>query len=299
MPTLTRHHELGSFLRSRRERLQPTDVKLPAGGRRRTPGLRREEVAQLAGVGVTWYTWLEQGRDINPSAQVLGAIAQSLLLNPDETRHLFTLAGIPAPPASQLSETITAEHLALLDQLLPFPACFQTARFDVLAYNRSYRFLIGDFAASGESNCLVHCFLDPEWAAAYGAEIHQVRRRVASRLRSSQAKHLEDPLWQELIGRLGRESAEFRELWSLRDVMRNGPHTKTIDHPRAGVLRLKFGGMWLDGAPGVRFTPMTPADGPSATALARFDEWYAEEPRVYVPAADFAGSGSPVGRRDQ
>ena len=96
-----RRHELAAFLRSRRERITPEQVGLPLSGRRRTPGLRREEVAQLAGVGVTWYTWLEQGRDINASEQVLAAIAATLLLDPYERAHLYTLAGQPEPPIAR------------------------------------------------------------------------------------------------------------------------------------------------------------------------------------------------------
>jgi transcriptional regulator with XRE-family HTH domain len=144
---LVRRKELAGFLRSRRERIAPEQVGLPPAARRRTPGLRREEVATLAGVGVTWYTWLEQGRDINASPQVLNAVARTLLLDQHERDHLFRLADVPdgdgpgdcaaLPPTAQL----------LLDQLEPFPACIRNARYDLLAYNRAFDQLMGPLAS--------------------------------------------------------------------------------------------------------------------------------------------------------
>src|SRR5689334_4829157 len=142
-----RRRELAAFLRSRRERLTPAEVGLPAGGRRRTPGLRREEVASLAGVGMSWYTWLEQGRDINASEQVLESIARTLLLDPHERAHLFTLAGVAVPGQAADSQVVSAEIRAVLDQLHPFPAFVTNGRYDLLAYNRAYTVLIGDLDA--------------------------------------------------------------------------------------------------------------------------------------------------------
>src|SRR5690349_24307024 len=129
-----RRRELASFLRSRRERISPEQVGLPAGGRRRTPGLRREEVAQLAGVGVTWYTWLEQGRDINASEQVLQAIARTLRLDPHEHTHLFRLAGAPEPEREKDCLVITPSLALMLEKLEPYPVTIRNARYDLLAY---------------------------------------------------------------------------------------------------------------------------------------------------------------------
>ena len=129
-----RRRELAAFLRSRRERISPEQIGVPPGGRRRTPGLRREEVAQLAGVGVTWYTWLEQGRDINPSELVLESIARTLLLDRHEQEHLFALAGLAARgPSSELATPLPAAVQVLLDQLDPLPAGVLNARYDILA----------------------------------------------------------------------------------------------------------------------------------------------------------------------
>src|SRR5690242_1809296 len=158
------HHrraELAAYLRARRERITPEQAGLPPGSRRRTPGLRREEVAQLSGVGVTWYTWLEQGRPINASTQVLGAVARTLLLDQAEREHLFRLADLPdavnaAGAATTACERVLPEVQEILDTLAPMPACVLNERFDLLAWNAAYAALwpgvIG--AAPGERNVL-------------------------------------------------------------------------------------------------------------------------------------------------
>ena len=133
-----RRRELGTFLRSRRERVRPEEVGLRLTRRRRTPGLRREEVAQLAGVGVTWYTWLEQGRDINPSAQVLDAIARTLQFDRHERSHLFTLAGVATTTVADDCAKLCPTVQPLIDQLEPFPACVLNARLDLIAFNQAY-----------------------------------------------------------------------------------------------------------------------------------------------------------------
>src|SRR5262245_559866 len=142
-----RRDELGVFLRSRRARITPKEVGLPLVGRRRTPGLRREEVAQLAGIGVTWYTWLEQGRDINASEQVLSAIARTLRLDRHERSHLFALAGALAPPSNRACNTVTPAMRMMLSQLDPFPVMVRDARCDMLDYNHGYAWLMGDVDA--------------------------------------------------------------------------------------------------------------------------------------------------------
>jgi len=136
-PDEMRRRELSGFLRSRRERLTPLQAGLPANGRRRTPGLRREEVAQLAGVGVTWYTWLEQGRDIKVSTQVLEAISRTLMLDHDERVHLYTLAGSAEVPMGPDCAELTPAVRTMLDQFVPFPACVQNGKYDLLAWNRA------------------------------------------------------------------------------------------------------------------------------------------------------------------
>src|SRR3954469_15466614 len=126
-----RRHELAAFLRHRREHIAPEQVGLPRGTRRRTPGLRREEVAQLSAVGVTWYTWLEQARDIQVSVQVLDALARTLLLDPSERAHVFQLAGAVDPTPATSGASITPSLRAVLDQLEPIPASVQNSRYDI------------------------------------------------------------------------------------------------------------------------------------------------------------------------
>lgn len=142
-----RREELADFLKAARGRLDPEAHGLPAGGRRRTPGLRREEVAQAAGVGLTWYTWLEQARPINVSQQVVLAVARALALTPDETNHVLTLAGFPRQEVAAGDYAVTTGRRAVLEALRPHPAVILDAKFDVLAWNQAYRFLHDDIEA--------------------------------------------------------------------------------------------------------------------------------------------------------
>src|SRR4051794_37672817 len=159
-----RRDELASFLRTRRERVTPAEVGLPPGGRRRTPGLRREEVAQLAGVGVTWYTWLEQGRAINASAQVLGAVARTLRLDTAEREHLYRLADISHPSAGADWAVETFDDVEpILQALDPLPAMVANPRGDILGWNRTYAVLHPGLvnAAPEERNNLWYLFTQP------------------------------------------------------------------------------------------------------------------------------------------
>src|SRR5437899_9137636 len=161
----SRRRELASFLRSRRERISPEQVGLPPGRRRRTPGLRREEVAQLAAVGVTWYTWLEQARDIQVSGQVADAIARALLLDHIERRHLFTLAGATDPHPYLECPGMSPAMRMMVDQLEPLPAAVVNSRYDIIAYNRVYGRLVSDLdqLAPQDRNIMWLSFTDPLW----------------------------------------------------------------------------------------------------------------------------------------
>jgi transcriptional regulator with XRE-family HTH domain len=254
--------ELGEFLRNRRERLMPERVGIPVVGRRRTPGLRREEVAALAGVGVTWYTWLEQGRSINASAQVLQAVATTLKLTAAEQRHLWTLAGLPVPTSStEPVPTVIDAFQPILDKLDPFPACVQNTRFDVLAYNRGYRFLFGDLDTMpvADRNCLRMFFLDGSWRRCYRDD-QIVAVRMAAKLRAAMGARLDDPQFVSLVDDLRSGSADFDEIWRRHDVMVQQYDVKRIDQPRVGLLQLNFVWAMLDDAAGLRMSVMTPAD---------------------------------------
>jgi transcriptional regulator with XRE-family HTH domain len=184
-PDQVRRDELASFLRSRRERLRPEDVGLTPYGRRRTPGLRREEVAQLAGVGVTWYTWLEQGRDINVSTQVLEALARTLHFDRHEHAHLMALAGAPDATPLKQCPTVTPGVLTLLGQLDPSPAVVMNARRDLLAHNDAYLRIFPELleVPAADRNLLWLLFTHPAWrrrlpAVSVGPQVVDLRDGV-------------------------------------------------------------------------------------------------------------------------
>ncbi|MGW8703510.1 helix-turn-helix transcriptional regulator, partial [Streptomyces eurythermus] len=175
----------------------------PRGVRRRTPGLRREEVAQLSAVGVTWYTWLEQARNIQVSVQVLDALARTLMLDPSERAHLFQLAGATDPTPAAVCPSITPALRATLRQMEPFPAAVQNSRYDILAYNRTYARLLCDMdaVAPEDRNCVLLTYSNPQWRASI-VHLDEALRLMAARLRASMAGHLGEPAWKMLLKRL-------------------------------------------------------------------------------------------------
>ncbi|MHA7956405.1 helix-turn-helix transcriptional regulator [Streptomyces sp. L500] len=266
-----RRQELAAFLRSRRERITPEQVGLPRGPRRRTPGLRREEVAQLAAVGVTWYTWLEQARDIQVSSQVLDALARALLLDRGERGHLFALANSVDPLPGTDGAGITPALREMLEALEPLPACVQNARYDILAHNRCYNRLMGDLDAlpPENRNCLWLHFTDPVWrASALNGE--EARRAMAAKFRGAMAEHIAEPAWKCLLRRLLEASADFRELWARHEIMPVDDHKAAIlQHSRVGLLRLNHTSLWTGPNPGTRLITFTPADEDTRAALHR------------------------------
>ncbi|GAA5151906.1 helix-turn-helix transcriptional regulator [Pseudonocardia eucalypti] len=267
MDTAIRRQELAGFLRSRRERLTPDQVGLPAIGRRRTPGLRREEVAQLAGVGVTWYTWLEQGRDIRASEQVLGAIAGTLRLDPYERTHLFALAGAPEPPMRKECASVEPSVHAILAKLEPYPAAVHNARTDILAHNRAYNWLMGvDDLPFEDRNALLQCFTNPSWRVRMPDWADRMPVAVAE-FRAQMADHVGEPAWKALVKRLRRESGEFEQLWTQHEVRPMRNQTKRFLHPEAGPLHFEFTHLWLGQRGSHRLTTYTPADERTAARL--------------------------------
>jgi transcriptional regulator with XRE-family HTH domain len=268
----SRRRELAAFLRSRRERLRPEQVGLPPSRRRRTPGLRREEVAQLAGVGVTWYTWLEQARQINASPQVLDAIARTLRFDSHEHAHLFTLAGLTTTAIAEECGSLTPEAQLLVDQLEPYPAIILNARWDLLAYNRVHGSFFPDLEEIPleDRNCLWLAFTDPAWREVMVDWEDSVGLMVAE-YRAAMAEHIDDPAWQAFVDRLHRASAEFTAFWERHDVVRILSNTKRAMHPTVGLLRLNYTNLWLDHGPRARIVAFTPAD---EQTRARLDALY-------------------------
>ncbi|HTU82123.1 MAG TPA: helix-turn-helix transcriptional regulator [Candidatus Acidoferrales bacterium] len=257
-----RRSELSDFLRTRRARVAPSDVGLADGARRRTPGLRREEVALLANIGSTWYTRLEQGLPINVSGDVLDGIARALRLTSDERRHLHLLAGIPAatlPPQGE--ERVSTLVLRVLDSLDPMPAYVRGRRWDVLAWNRSADAL-SDYsnASVPQRNILRRLFFDPTTPYRVGDPACMKRRSVAS-FRAVAAKYPNDPSFIELIDELRAGSAEFRELWAQHDVLGSVEGLKRYLHPQLGELVLDYTAFDVPGDADIRMVVLTAAPG--------------------------------------
>jgi len=272
MDTDLRRQELAEFLRNRRERIAPLEVGLPAGGRRRTPGLRREEVAQLAGVGGTWYTWLEQSRDIRVSEQVLAAIARALLLDQQERDHLFTLAGAPSAATSVESQGLSTPVRRVLEQVSPFPAAMVNGRHDLLAYNQAYAGLMGDLDALpvGERNKLWLLFACPatrtkvlDWEA--------VAARSVAQFRGDFAEHVAEPAWKCLPKRLAEVSADFAAIWERHDLALMEPATKRFLHPELGLLSFEHAPLWLRPHGENLLVVHTPADEATAELLPQLE----------------------------
>jgi hypothetical protein len=268
-----RRQELAGFLRSRRERIAPEQVGLPPALRRRTPGLRREEVATLAGVGVTWYTWLEQGRDINASPQVLDAVARTLLLDPHERNHLFRLADIPDSNAQAECASLPPTAQLLLDKLEPYPACIRNARYDMLAFNAAYENLMGPLRdiPFEDRNSLWRVFTRPECRAAM-LDWEEGTRRMVAEYRAAMAEHVSEPAWKCLVSRLTKASPEFAEIWDRHEVASPENLTKRYLHPEAGLLKLNYTHLWLGQRLGTRMTTYTPADKQTEARLQELHE---------------------------
>ncbi|WP_161167317.1 helix-turn-helix transcriptional regulator [Streptomyces sp. SID5910] len=263
-----RRHELAAFLRSRRERIAPEQVGLPRGRRRRTPGLRREEVAQLSAVGVTWYTWLEQARDIQVSVQVIDALARALLLDRTERAHLFQLAGAVDPTPATDCPSVTPALRALLEQFEPYPACVQNSRYDILAHNRTYGLLLCDLDAvpAEDRNCMILSFTHEDWRSSI-VHLEETQRLMAARFRATMAGHLTEPAWKMLLKRLRAESAEFLEAWERYEVVAHRGKRKEFRNRYVGRVSVDHTDLWLGPEAGPRMVTYAPADPVSRERL--------------------------------
>jgi transcriptional regulator with XRE-family HTH domain len=263
---------LANFLRQRRASLSPADVGLLPGVRRRTPGLRREEVAQLASIGASWYVWLEQGRDVHPSGQVLESLALALRLTPNERRHLFLLAGQPPPPSgSPLEERLRPARQQMVDALDPTPACVLGSRWDYLAWNKTADalFSIPQAASPYARNLIWHLFTHPPRGEVPYWEA--IARAMLAEFRATSARYPGDAWFEELIEELKRVSPEFREWWPHHDARRTLDGHKVIEHPTMG--RLEFGHFNLQtmSDPDIKVMIYAP-DIPTRAKLERFLE---------------------------
>jgi transcriptional regulator with XRE-family HTH domain len=240
---------------------------MPPGPRRRTPGLRREEVAQLAGVGVTWYTWLEQGRRINASEQVVEAIARSLRLDTAERDHLFRLAEV-TPTRSQPSSCLPPEIQSVLDALDPLPANVTTARYDLLAWNEAYRALFPSVVESGgRTNTMWCAFTVPDCCNPYVNRDAELPRMVAM-LRAGYGRHVGEPEWESFLAALRLASPKFEELWARQQVASPGSIEKVFRHAAVGEIRMTTMSLYVVASPDTRIVVYTPKDDESRERIA-------------------------------
>ncbi|EJC81233.1 hypothetical protein Rleg4DRAFT_2908 [Rhizobium leguminosarum bv. trifolii WSM2297] len=255
-----RRREFAAFLRSRRERLSPAEVGLPEGFRRRTPGLRREELAMLAGVGTTWYTWLEQGRDIRPSAQVLNALAGALRLDEAERQHLFTLNNRQTPQAAPSTPEHVDEPLQrMLANLTQQPAYVLGRRWDVLAWNPAAEVLFGgyDTLDRDERNIMHRLFADPAHRRLL-VDWESVARVSLAMFRADSARYAGDPDFERLIALLKQANGEFREWWQRHEIISPLSGVKRIDHPIKGRMSFEHTGLTLTSQPDMKLIVYTP-----------------------------------------
>jgi transcriptional regulator with XRE-family HTH domain len=262
---------LGTYLKDRRARLDPGAFGFPSQ-RRRTPGLRREEVAQRANISSTWYTWLEQGRGGAPSADVLDRIARALMLTDVEREHLFLL-GLGRPPEVRYrkDEGVTPRLQRVLDALEPSPALIRTATWDVVAWNRAATVMLTDYGAlpPEQRNILRFIFLDPRVRAAQ-YDWESVARLVVGAFRVDAARAGAAAQVEPLVEELCRLSPEFKEMWLDNDVRSHGEGIKHLRHPVLGPLAFEYSVFAVDGRSDlsmVVYNPATPADAEKIRSL--------------------------------
>lgn len=264
-----RRRELASFLKAGRERLQPEDVGLASHGYRRVRGLRREEVAELAHVSATWYTWIEQGRDVYVSAEVIDALCAALKFDDDTRRFVRRLAGKPDIESHDPPVVADPVLRRIVEDLLPSPACVVTNCYDMLAWNQAHVVLLGDpLEFAQEHRNLI-------WMSLGNAQLRQrlmgwpeAARAGIAYLRSEWAKHPVDPRLTSLISELKQTNAEFRAMWNLGEVRNFLTQPLIFDHPGVGELRLKILHFDVRDDPAATLIVHYPADDASRARLA-------------------------------
>jgi transcriptional regulator with XRE-family HTH domain len=252
-----RRSELGDFLRSRRQRLRPETIGLPATRRRRTPGLRREEVAELAGIGIDWYVRLEQGRDVNPSLTTVDALARALRLGKSEHNHLRALAH-HGDRRAFVREAVP-DPICRLVESLPHPAYVSGRRWDVLAWNKAAEeiFAFGRMA-EGERNTLLCMLTNPATRRLFGTTWADEARRMVAQFRKTHDLWAGDPAFVDLLDRLKRGSPEFPAWWKAHDIRDVAAGIKRMADPRKGVLRFQHASFQCNDDPGLKLVIYTP-----------------------------------------
>ena len=270
---LLNENKLGAYLRDRRAKLDATALGFP-GARRRTPGLRREEVAQRAHISATWYTWLEQGRGGAPSADVLDRIARALMLTEVEREHLFLL-GLGRPPEVRYrgNEGVSPRLQRVLDTLDPSPAMIKTLTWEVIAWNHAATVVLANYGdlPPEERNILRRIFCDPR-SKAFNTEWEHVARFVVAAFRADVARAgaAAEASVSALVEELTRRSPDFATMWAENDVRYYGDGIKTLRHPALGLVSFEYSAFAVDGRPDlgmIVYNPATPEDLARVRAL--------------------------------
>jgi len=262
----TQRRQLIEFLKGCRGRLTPAQVGLPDTNRRRTPGLRREDVAALAGVSVTWYTWLEQGRDIQVSADVLERISSTLRMSPDEREYLFALVQHrPAPPSAVRKESVSPTLLRMLNALA-LPAMILTRRWDVIAWNPLIAIIRDYDALPPERRNLLRILLVEDEVYRKDPDLYEATaRRLLAKFRVDYSQAHGDPAFEELIAELTASCPVFTRLWGLAEVV--GTHDAVVTHPRGHGVTFEHTSYVPEGSPNLRLIIFTPANPATAAKV--------------------------------
>lgn len=262
-----RRSELTAFLKARRAAISATSVGLPHGSRRLTAGLRREELASLAGVGLTWYTWLEQGRDIKPSAEMLRRVSRALRLSPADDAYLYSLVGTPRPLLAALSVDLSPGVTRVV-HLHPAPAFVLNAVFDLLAFNERADRLYGLATPQGpfEQNQLWQFFMNPRRRSLY-LDFASAAQNIVALFRLNAVHHVDDPYYLSLVSALQEQSEDFRSVWAALRAAPMTPISVALKHPELGVLKLSSVRFPVETGAGAMVVFLVPEDETTAKAF--------------------------------
>jgi transcriptional regulator with XRE-family HTH domain len=264
---MERRKELATFLKTRRVQLSPIEAGLPTTTRRRTPGLRREEVAQLASVGLTWYTWLEQGRNISVSPQVLRGVSRALQLSEAEQRHLFELANLRMPEVlNPLVNSVDSRVVAIVKGFDGLAATLINQRWDVLAWNDTAQELCGNYEGNANANILYNMFVHPE-ARKRMVNWEEQAKSLLGLFRIEASKFIETDWYLKLIADLTVESPEFLEWWPQQKICKIMGTSKHYNHPKIGELFIETTLLEVQDCPNLKIIVNTPIDEESARKL--------------------------------
>jgi len=263
-----RYKELADFLKTRRAKILPSQVGISSATRRRTPGLRREEVAQLASIGITWYTWLEQGRTIHVSSQIIESLSKVLLLDKQERIHLYLLANQPLPtdiPGYQGTVSPILQHV--LDSLIFCPSLVTDQRWNVTAWNKAACLIFGDFNEMNvrERNIVWAMFTDNKYKQLF-VDWNLHAKGLLGRFRSTCGQYIEDSWLAQFIDDLKTQSAEFNLWWPLYEIQSNSEKYKQLNHPVAGILDFEVSNFDVSDNSGLKLIVHTPLSGTDTAA---------------------------------